>query len=157
LAILLAVVPPLILHTGFLQWINRALTFLVISCPCALVISVPLGFFAGIGGASQKGILIKGSKYIEAFAKSKAVVFDKTGTLTKGHFAVEKVVSVSDLSENEVLKLIASLEKYSNHPIAKSILESYNGEYYDNITNISEISGSGLRAEFNGDEILVGN
>lgn len=155
LVLLIAFIPPLFLHDDFLVWANRALTLLVISCPCALVISVPLGFFAGLGSASRNGILIKGSKYIEALAKAETVIFDKTGTLTKGRFAVEKIVSTSEMSEDEILKLVASVEKFSNHPIAKSILETYDGELYENILNISEASG--ISAEFNGDKIFVGS
>lgn len=157
LAIFLAIIPPLILHTPFLTWINRALTFLVISCPCALVISLPLGFFAGLGASSKKGVLIKGSKYIEILAKSKNIVFDKTGTLTKGNFVVEKVVSLSLYSETEILKLMASIEQFSNHPIAKSIQDAYKGEIYNDFSNISEIMGRGIEVEFNDDKFFVGS
>lgn len=157
LAIFLAIIPPLILHTPFLTWINRALTFLVISCPCALVISLPLGFFAGLGASSKKGVLIKGSKYLEILAKSKNIVFDKTGTLTKGNFVVEKVVSLSLYSETEILKLMASIEQFSNHPIAKSIQDAYKGEIYNDFSNISEIMGRGIEVEFNGDKFFVGS
>lgn len=157
LALIIGVLTPLILQADFFEWLKRALTLLVISCPCALVISVPLGFFAGIGGASRNGILVKGSKYIEALAKAKAVAFDKTGTLTKGHFSIEKVVSTGDLPKEEILKLIVSIEKFSNHPIAKSILNSYSGDFFENVTDISEISGKGLRGKINGDEVCAGN
>ena len=157
LAIFLAIIPPLILHTPFLTWVNRALTFLVISCPCALVISLPLGFFAGLGASSKKGVLIKGSKYLEILAKSKNIVFDKTGTLTKGNFVVEKVVSLSLYSETEILKLMASIEQFSNHPIAKSIQDAYKGEIYNDFSNISEIMGRGIEVEFNGDKFFVGS
>ena len=157
LAIFLAIIPPLILHAPFLTWINRALTFLVISCPCALVISLPLGFFAGLGASSKNGILIKGSKYLEILAKSKNIVFDKTGTLTKGNFVVEKVVSLSLYSETEILKLMASIEQFSNHPIAKSIQDAYKGEIYNDFSNISEIMGRGIEVEFNGDKFFVGS
>ena len=157
LAIFLAIIPPLVLHTPFLTWINRALTFLVISCPCALVISLPLGFFAGLGASSKKGVLIKGSKYLEILAKSKNIVFDKTGTLTKGNFVVEKVVSLSLYSETEILKLMASIEQFSNHPIAKSIQDAYKGEIYNDFSNISEIMGRGIEVEFNGDKFFVGS
>lgn len=128
---------------------------LVISCPCALVISVPLGFFAGLGASSKNGILIKGSKYIEAFAKAETVVFDKTGTLTKGNFVVEKIVPIG-VSEDELLKLAVSVEKYSNHPIAKSIVDEYNGELYEKVADICELSGKGIKALINNDEIFVG-
>ena len=157
LAIFLAIIPPLLLHTPFLTWINRALTFLVISCPCALVISLPLGFFAGLGASSKKGVLIKGSKYLEILAKSKNIVFDKTGTLTKGNFVVEKVVSLSLYSETEILKLMASIEQFSNHPIAKSIQDAYKGEIYNDFSNISEIMGRGIEVEFNDDKFFVGS
>ena len=157
LAIFLATIPPLILHTPFLIWVNRALTFLVISCPCALVISLPLGFFAGLGASSKNGVLIKGSKYIEILAKSKNIVFDKTGTLTKGNFVVEKVISLSLYSETEILKLMASIEQFSNHPIAKSIQDAYKGEIYNDFSNISEIMGRGIEVEFNGDKFFVGS
>lgn len=152
LALLIAFIPPLFLHTDFSEWINRALTLLVISCPCALVISVPLGFFAGLGGASKNGILIKGSKYIEALAKAETVVFDKTGTLTNGYFTVEEAVS---LSGENVLKLAASVEKYSNHPIAKSITKSYNGELFE-VSDVCEIAGQGIKAKIGEDEIFIG-
>ncbi len=125
---------------------------LVISCPCALVISVPLGFFAGLGGASKNGILIKGSKYIEAFAKTETVVFDKTGTLTKGCFTVGEVVSENG---EDILKLASSVEKYSNHPIAKSIMEAYDGTLYE-VSDICEIAGQGIKAKIGEDEIFVG-
>lgn len=157
LALIIGVLTPLILQADFFEWLKRALTLLVISCPCALVISVPLGFFAGIGGASRNGVLVKGSKYIEALAKAKAVAFDKTGTLTKGHFSIEKVVSTGNLPEEEILKLIVSIEKFSNHPIAKSILNSYSGDFFEDVTDISEISGKGLRGKINGDEVCAGN
>lgn len=153
LALLIAFIPPLFLDDSFAEWINRALTLLVISCPCALVISVPLGFFAGLGGASRNGILIKGSRYIEALAKAEIVVFDKTGTLTNGNFVVEEVVSING---EDILKLAASVEKYSNHPIAKSITKCYNGELFD-VSNVSEIAGRGLKAEINGEPIFVGS
>lgn len=157
LAIFLATIPPFVLHTPFVTWINRALTFLVISCPCALVISLPLGFFAGLGASSKSGILIKGSKYVETLAKSKNIVFDKTGTLTKGNFVVEKVVSLSAYSETEILKLMASIEQFSNHPIAKSIKDAYKGEVYNDFSNISELMGRGIEVEFNGDKFFVGS
>ena len=150
LALLIAFIPPLFLHAGFSEWIKRALTLLVISCPCALVISVPLGFFAGLGEASRNGILIKGSKYIEALAKAETVVFDKTGTLTKGNFTVEEVVSING---EDILKLAASVEKYSNHPIAKSI--RYDGELFE-VSDVSEIAGYGIKAKIGDDEIFVG-
>ena len=129
LALIIAIVPPIISHSSFVEWINRAFTFLVISCPCALVISIPLGFFGGIGAASKKGVLIKGSTYIEDLANSEIVVFDKTGTLTKGVFEVSKVSStVDNITNQEILELAAYAENHSNHPIAKSILNAYGKE-----------------------------
>ena len=145
-ALFLAILPPLIFGSNFSVWINRALTFLVISCPCALVISVPLGFFAGIGGASKCGILVKGSSYLELLSKPETIVFDKTGTLTQGCFKVVKIV------------LTAYAESYSNHPIALSIKKAYDKNIDKNrISEISEIAGNGVRAEINGCSILVGN
>lgn len=157
-ALLLAVLPPLLFHADFSVWFSRALTFLVISCPCALVISVPLGFFAGIGGASKVGILIKGSKYLEALSKVGTAVFDKTGTLTKGKFEVVKINSTDGTAENEILKLAATAEKYSNHPIATSIKEAYKGNIdTEKVSEISEISGKGIKVKIEDNEILIGN
>ena len=156
-AFILAVIPPLILHAGFSIWVQRALTFLVISCPCALVISVPLGFFAGIGGASKHGILIKGACYIEALSNPDSVVFDKTGTLTKGTFKVTEI-HPEGLTEQELLKMCAHAENYSSHPIALSLKEAY-GEKIDSekIKEIEEIAGNGIKANIEGSEILAGN
>ncbi|RAI14064.1 MAG: cadmium-translocating P-type ATPase [Candidatus Melainabacteria bacterium] len=157
-ALLLAVLPPLLFHADFSVWFSRALTFLVISCPCALVISVPLGFFAGIGGASKVGILIKGSKYLEALSKVGTAVFDKTGTLTKGKFEVVKINSTDGTAENEILKLAATAENYSNHPIATSIKEAYKGNIdTEKVSDISEISGKGIKVQIEDSEILIGN
>lgn len=157
-ALLLAVLPPLLFHADFSVWFSRALTFLVISCPCALVISVPLGFFAGIGGASKVGILIKGSKYLEALSKVGTAVFDKTGTLTKGKFEVVKSNSTDGTAENEILKLAATAENYSNHPIATSIKEAYKGNIdTEKVSDISEISGKGIKVKIEDNEILIGN
>lgn len=157
-ALLLAVLPPLLFHADFSVWFSRALTFLVISCPCALVISVPLGFFAGIGGASKVGILIKGSKYLEALSKVGTAVFDKTGTLTKGKFEVVKINSTDGTAENEILKLAATTENYSNHPIATSIKEAYKGNIdTEKVSDISEISGKGIKVKIEDNEILIGN
>lgn len=149
LALIIAFIPPLF-WSG--NWIVRALTFLVISCPCALVISVPLGFFAGIGGASQNGILIKGSNYLELLAKPDTVVFDKTGTLTKGTFKVQEIHS----QEPELLKLAAYAESASSHPIAAAIREAYGKEIPEQ-NNITEISGQGIKAYIEGKEVLAGN
>lgn len=148
LALIIAIVPPIILHSNYVEWINRAFTFLVISCPCALVISIPLGFFGGIGAASKKGILIKGSTYIEDLANSEIIVFDKTGTLTKGVFEVSKVSSTNeDITNQEILELAAYAENHSNHPIAKSILSAYGKEInHKLIEKIEEISGCGIVA-----------
>lgn len=157
-ALFLAVLPPLLFHADFSVWFCRALTFLVISCPCALVISVPLGFFAGIGGASKVGILIKGSKYLEALSKVGTAVFDKTGTLTKGKFEVVKINSTDGTAENEILKLAATAENYSNHPIATSIKEAYKGNIdTEKVSDISEISGKGIKVKIEDSEILIGN
>ena len=190
LAILLAIVPPFILRLGeFTNWLYRALTFLVVSCPCALVISIPLGFFGGIGGASKKGILVKGSNYLEALANTETVIFDKTGTLTEGIFEVQKIETVKTLKQSnkiekdkkfeknnktendkdfyeiekqELLKLVASCEKDSNHPIAMSVKKAYaeqNNQKIDGnkIKNINELAGKGISAIIDEKEILVGN
>lgn len=159
LALFLAVFPPVVLGDDFAVWINRALVFLVISCPCALVISVPLSFFAGIGSAARKGILIKGSKYIEVLSKTKNVVFDKTGTLTKGHFSVEKVASFDgSISEEEILENICKVESCSNHPLALSILSACDfKDLKSELKNVNEISGKGIKATVDNEEVLVGN
>lgn len=157
-ALFLAILPPLIFGSNFSVWINRTLTFLVISCPCALVISVPLGFFAGIGGASKCGILVKGSSYLELLSKPETIVFDKTGTLTQGYFKVVKIEQQEDTTKEELLELTAYAESYSNHPIALSIKKAYDKSIDKNkISEISEIAGNGVRAEINGCSILVGN
>lgn len=158
-ALLLAVLPPL-LFTGqtFSDWIYRALVVLVISCPCALVISIPLGYFGGIGGASRRGILVKGSNYLDALTKVKTVVFDKTGTLTKGEFKVSEVVVKSGFDKEELLRLAAYAESYSNHPIAKSVIEAYEGKIdQELISDVQEISGKGIKAKVNGQQVIIGN
>ena len=162
-ALLLALIPPLF-FTGqtFTDWIYRALVVLVISCPCALVISIPLGYFGGIGGASRKGILVKGSNYLDALTKIKTVVFDKTGTLTKGEFKVAEIVSANGFKEEDILKYAAYAEAHSNHPIAKSILDAYQNKIRsrlnrDDIAEVKEISGKGIQARINDNEILIGN
>ena len=133
IAVIIAIIPPIFLGWNtFSDWLYRALSFLVVSCPCALVISIPLSFFGGIGGASKDGILIKGSNYLEALAQTEIVVFDKTGTLTEGVFDVQKIAPVG-VSEEELLKLVAHAENYSNHPISKSIKKAYNKEIDENI------------------------
>lgn len=152
LALIIAVIPPLILDTSFIVWVKRALTFLVISCPCALVISIPLSFFAGIGIASRKGILIKGSNYVEVLAKTSAVVFDKTGTLTEGVFKVTQIIS----DNPDILKYAAYAESSSSHPIAKAIKAAYGKEIPEN-NDIKEFAGMGIKAIVDGKEVLVGN
>lgn len=156
-ALLLAVIPPL-LFTGELGvWINRALIFLVVSCPCALVISVPLTFFAGIGGASREGILIKGANYLEVLSKVDTVVFDKTGTLTKGVFAVD-AIHPKNISEAELLDITAAAESYSSHPVAESIIAAHNGHIdKSRLGGIEEIAGKGLKAQVDGKSFYVGN
>ena len=160
LAVLLAILPPIISgEYNFRLWIFRALAFLVVSCPCAFVISVPLSFFSGIGAASRAGILIKGGNYLEILSKVDIVVFDKTGTLTKGVFNVQKVVVVDkSIKEDEFISLVAMAESGSNHPISKSIQKYYNREINKNsINSIKEISGKGIEALINNMKILVGN
>ena len=159
-AVLLALVPPLVTGDPFGMWIYRALTFLVISCPCALVISVPLSFFAGIGGASRVGILIKGGNYLEALAKVDTVVFDKTGTLTKGSFHVASVIPAEGFAEEDVLFYAANAERYSTHPIGRSILRAFTGgggttEDTD-VHAMEENAGRGISAHINGHFILFG-
>lgn len=162
-AIALALVPPFV-RMGFMGvpadwdvWIYRALTFLVISCPCALVISIPLSFFAGIGGASKAGVLVKGSNYLETLSKVKTVVFDKTGTLTKGVFQVT-AAHPQEMSEKELLHLAAHVERYSTHPIAASLRAAYPNESDScRVEAVEEIAGEGIRAHVNGNVVCVGN
>ena len=158
IALILAILPPLVIQGAtFSDWIYRALSFLVVSCPCALVISIPLSFFGGIGGASKKGILIKGSNYLEALSNTEIAVFDKTGTLTKGVFEVQEVKPV-DISNEELLKIAAYAENYSNHPISKSIKQAYNKPIDENeIINSEELSGLGIVAKIGEKNVLVGN
>lgn len=158
IAVILAFLPPLLIKdAAFSTWIYRALSFLVVSCPCALVISIPLSFFGGIGGASRKGILIKGSNYLEQLAKTHIVVFDKTGTLTKGVFEVQKINSIN-MTEAELLEIAVYAELYSNHPIAKSLKQKHNKECKkERVKDIQEISGHGVSAIVDGKEVLVGN
>ena len=158
IAVALAVIPPFIFKNGeFIEWLYRALTFLVVSCPCALVISIPLGFFGGIGGASKQGILVKGSNYLEALSQTEIVVFDKTGTLTQGVFEVQKINPVG-ISKDELLKMTALAENYSNHPIAISIKKAYGKEIKEGtILKIEEISGLGIKAKIEEKEVFVGN
>ena len=158
IAILLAIIPPVLLKWGsFSEWLERALTFLVVSCPCALVISIPLGFFGGIGGASRKGVLIKGSNYLELLSKTDIFVFDKTGTLTEGVFEVQKINPV-DISEEELLKIAAYAESYSNHPISASIKKAYQKEINQEIIEkTEEISGKGIISQIENKTVVIGN
>ncbi len=165
-AAVLAIVPPLFVG-GWVEWISRALTFLVISCPCALLISIPLSFFGGIGGASSVGILIKGGNYLEALSSTRTLVFDKTGTLTKGVFAVtevcpaasdHKAVDVSNSHAQNLLEFAALAEMYSSHPISKSLQEAYTGELDINrVSNVEEIAGHGVTAMVDGRSVAAGN
>ncbi|MDD2494159.1 MAG: heavy metal translocating P-type ATPase [Tissierellia bacterium] len=158
IAVVLAIVPPIIIkNQSFSDWIYRALSFLVVSCPCALVMSVPLSFFGGIGGASKKGVLIKGSNYLEALSKTEIIVFDKTGTLTKGVFDVQEIHPVG-ITQDELLKYSAYAESYSNHPISFSLKKAF-AKDIDNerISNVEEISGYGVNAIVDGKNILAGN
>ncbi len=158
IAIILALVPPFVLHIStFHVWLYRALTFLVVSCPCALVLSIPLGFFAGIGAASKIGILVKGGNYLERLANSEIIVFDKTGTLTKGTFEVQKLEAVG-ISEEELLKLATFSENYSNHPISLSLKKAYGKEVDTSlISDFQEISGFGISCKIDNKEVLIGN
>lgn len=157
-AVLLAILPPLILGGGWGEWIHRACIFLVISCPCALVISVPLGFFGGIGAASRIGVLVKGGNYLEAVSEIHTIVFDKTGTLTKGEFKVTGLVTENGITEAELIELAALAEGYSNHPIAGSIKDAY-GKTLDmsRVDNAKEQAGHGIQVLVDGKEVLVGN
>ncbi|MGV8059861.1 MAG: heavy metal translocating P-type ATPase, partial [Smithellaceae bacterium] len=156
-ALLIAIIPPLFFGGTWGDWIYRALTFLVVSCPCALVVSIPLSFFGGIGGASRRGVLVKGSNYLEALAQTEIVVFDKTGTLTKGVFKVQDVNAVG-ISEAELLELTAHVESYSNHPISLSLKAAY-GKDIDNerITDVEEIAGHGVSATVDSRKVFAGN
>ena len=158
-AVVLAILPPIILGGNWASWIKRACIFLVISCPCALVISVPLSFFGGIGAASKNGILIKGSNYIEALSEMKVIVFDKTGTITKGEFKVQKLIPGSgDVNKGELIEWAAYAEGYSDHPIAKSIKDAYGSNIDINLVdNAEEISGHGIKVNVKGKEVLAGN
>ena len=156
-AVLLAAVPPLMLRQSFSLWLERALTFLVISCPCALVISVPLSFFGGIGGASKRGILVKGSNYLEALAQTRIVVFDKTGTLTRGSFEVT-AIHPDQVSEEALLELAALAESYSDHPIAQSLRAACSKELdAGRVQQAEEVAGHGIRALVDGRRVYAGN
>ena len=158
IAVILAIVPPLIIEgANFQDWLYRALSFLVVSCPCALVISIPLSFFGGIGGASKMGVLVKGSNYLEALSNAETMVFDKTGTLTEGVFEVQNVEPIG-ISKEKLLKVAAYAEYYSNHPISKSIKKAYNKEIDEKeIIDSQEISGKGIEAKIGNQDVLAGN
>lgn len=158
IAVFLAIIPPLVIDGAtFSDWIYRALAFLVVSCPCALVISIPLSFFGGIGGASKKGVLVKGSNYLEALAETEIVVFDKTGTLTKGVFNVQEI-HPEGVSKEELLELTAHVESYSNHPISLSLKRAYSKEIdNERILDVEEISGHGVIATVDGKKVMAGN
>lgn len=158
-ALLIAVIPPIVLQgSSFSDWVYRALVFLVVSCPCALVISIPLGFFGGIGGASRAGILVKGGNYLDALNDVDTVVFDKTGTLTKGTFTVTGIESYGNYDKNDILRLAAISELHSSHPIGKSIVEMFKGEVNENIIeDYQDISGQGIVAKIEGKTVLTGN
>jgi len=157
-AVLLAVLPPLLMSADWSIWIRRALVFLVISCPCALVLSIPMGFFAGIGRAAKNGILIKGGNFLEAFNNVKTVVFDKTGTLTAGVFKVTSIESAGGFCETEILEFAANAESFSNHPIALSIMQEYGKDIKkENLNEYTEIAGCGVSVKRNGKIILAGN
>ncbi len=157
-AAILAIVPPLVLGGDWSGWIQRACIFLVISCPCALVISVPLGFFGGIGAASRIGVLVKGSNYLEAVAEMTTIVFDKTGTLTKGEFKVSKLMPAEGFTSGRLLELAALGEGYSSHPIAGSLKEAYEGPVnMERVTDAKELAGCGIRVKIDGNSVLIGN
>lgn len=158
IAVFLAIIPPLVIDGAtFSDWIYRALAFLVVSCPCALVISIPLSFFGGIGGASKKGVLVKGGNYLEALAETEIVVFDKTGTLTKGVFNVQEI-HPEGVSKEELLELTAHAESYSNHPISLSLKRAYSKEINNGrISDVEEISGHGVIATVDGKKVMAGN
>ncbi|KXS49835.1 heavy metal-(Cd/Co/Hg/Pb/Zn)-translocating P-type ATPase [Halanaerobium congolense] len=157
-AVLVAVLPPLLTGAAFSQWFYRSLIFLVVSCPCALVVSIPLGFFGGIGLASKNGILVKGGNYLEALNELDTIVFDKTGTITEGDFKVTEVNIESNHSRQEILKIAAEVEQFSNHPIAQSIVNAAdNYQKHSADSDYQEISGSGVKAVLNNNKILAGN
>ena len=156
-AVLLALMPPLFFHQSWSQWINRALIFLVVSCPCALVVSVPLSFFGGIGAASREGILVKGANYLEVLASVDTVVFDKTGTLTRGSFAVE-AIHPKEMDPEKLLDLCAAAESYSSHPVAESVVAAHKGDIdKSRIGTVTELAGLGIQAEIDGETYYVGN
>nr|WP_255813297.1 heavy metal translocating P-type ATPase [Acidaminobacter sp. JC074] len=157
-AVLLSVIPPLFFGQDFSTWVYRGAIFLVVSCPCALVISVPLGYFGGIGGAARKGILVKGGQFLEVMKRTKIIVFDKTGTLTKGNFTVDAVDVLSDFDKDKIIEYAAHIEAYSNHPIAKAIVKYYSKDLdIDEVTHVEEVPGKGLQAMVNQSKVLIGN
>lgn len=157
LGILIAIIPPIIFQANFSTWLYRALSFLVVSCPCALVVSIPLGFFAGLGGASKQGVLVKGGNYLEALTHVDTIVFDKTGTLTKGVFKVTEAKALN-MTEESFIKLAAYAESQSNHPIAKSIVEAYGQSIDENlVSDYEEVAGKGVKVIVNNQQILIGN
>jgi len=157
-AVLLAILPPLFFDGNWSMWTSRALVFLVISCPCALVLSVPLAFFAGLGATSQHGVLIKGSNYLEALNDVETVVFDKTGTLTEGRFTVREVLPEPGVDQGELLGLTAAVEQNSTHPIARSIVSSFDGDLAEfTVSETTETAGNGITATINGRQVVVGN
>ena len=156
-AVLLALIPPLFFHGDWSDWIRRALIFLVVSCPCALVVSVPLSFFGGLGGASRDGILIKGANYMEMLDKVDTMVFDKTGTLTQGRFAVD-AIHPAEISEEELLDIAAAAESYSSHPVAESVVKAHEGDIdRSRIGEVKELAGMGIQAQVDGRTFYVGN
>ncbi|MCD6514548.1 MAG: cadmium-translocating P-type ATPase [Candidatus Odinarchaeota archaeon] len=158
LALIVAIVPPLVFGEPLYSWTYRALVLLVISCPCALVLSIPLGYFGGIGKSAKEGILVKGSNFLDAMSKATIVAFDKTGTLTKGVFRVTQIVVKNGFGEKEILEFAALAEMYSNHPIARAIRDAYKGEIDKSLVKeYEEIAGHGVRAKINGREIIIGN
>jgi len=163
LAVLIAILPPLIFNGAWRDWINRALVFLVISCPCALVLSIPMSFFAGIGRAAKKGVLVKGGNFLEAFNNLETVVFDKTGTLTKGVFKVTAVEPADGFNNDSLLELAAHAETFSNHPIALSVMKEYSSRSFgksverDKLSDYTEIAGNGVSVKMNGKTVLAGN
>ena len=158
LALIIALIPPMVTKTDMLDWVYRALTFLVVSCPCALVISVPLSFFSGIGAASKKGILVKGSNYLELLSKTEIAVFDKTGTLTEGVFDVQKIANEKQISQEELLELAAYCESYSNHPISHSIQKAYGKEIdKKRISDSKEVAGKGIISKIDENQVACGN
>ncbi len=156
-AVILAVVPPLLSLGTFYDWFYRALSFLVISCPCALVISIPLGFFGGIGGAAKNGVLMKGSSYVESLAKADVVVFDKTGTLTKGEFIIKQILNEEGLTQEELLEVAAIAESSSNHPIAQSIVKEYGKKITQTLESVDEIAGKGIKVSYGKSVVYAGN